>query len=88
MPSVERIKPGQSALLIPEQYRRFVPEYVKNIWAAQGLLASPAERLEAAAKAKLLNRLFDALGSSPRPSRITAATVLHGMLAAGRLAGE
>ncbi len=66
---------------IPERYRRFVPEYVKNIWAAQGLLATPSERLEAEAKASFLNRLFDALGTSPQPSRITGAAVLHGMLA-------
>lgn len=63
---------------IPERCRQFVPEYVKSIWAGQGLLASPAERLEAEARAMFLNRLFDTLGTAPSPSRITGATVLHG----------
>ena len=65
---------------VPERYRQFVPEYVKAIWARAGLLATPTERLEAEAKARHINRLFDALGTSPRPSRITGATVLHGLL--------
>jgi hypothetical protein len=50
---------------IPWRYREFVSEYVKAIWAKQGLLASPAERLKAAAKARYLNRLFDTLGTGP-----------------------
>jgi TubC N-terminal docking domain len=66
---------------IPERYRQFVPEYVKEIWSRQGLLASPAERLEAEARARYLNRLFDTFGTVPGRSHITATTVLQGMLA-------
>ncbi|MFB3778733.1 MAG: hypothetical protein ACE141_14030 [Bryobacteraceae bacterium] len=66
---------------IPERYRQFVPEYVTDLWVRQGLLATPAERLEAEARARFLNRLFDTQGTSSEPSRITSATVLHGMLA-------
>lgn len=66
---------------IPHRYRQFVPDYVNRIWEEQGLLATTSERLEAEAKARFLNRMTNALGSMPRPSRITGATVLHGMLA-------
>ena len=72
---------------IPDQYRQSAPEYVRTIWAKQGLLASPAERLKAEAKARYLNRLFDTLGTAPGRSHITAATVLHGMLAAKKKPG-
>jgi hypothetical protein len=66
---------------IPERYCHFVPEYMTELWAKQGFLATPAERLEAEAKARVLNRLFDTLGTFPEPSSITGTTVLHGMLA-------
>ncbi len=66
---------------IPGRYRQFVPKYVADIWTAQGLPATPAQRLRAEAKARLINRVFDTFGTSPSPSRITGATVLHGMLA-------
>lgn len=69
-----------SEACIPDRYRQYVPEYVSEIWERQGLLATPAERLEAERKARFLNQVFDTCGTSPRPSRITAATVLHGML--------
>ena len=70
---------------IPARYREFVPEYVKEIWSRQGLLASPAERLEAESKARCLNQLFDTLGTAHSRSHITAATVLHGLLAKKKL---
>lgn len=66
---------------IPDRYRQFVPDYVKEMWSRQGLLVSPAERLEAEVKARYLNRLFSTLGTAPSRSHITAAIVLHGMLA-------
>lgn len=66
---------------IPERYRRFVPTCVKEVWDAQGLPSTAAARLEVEAKARYLNRLFDSLGTAPGSSRITARTVLHGMLA-------
>ncbi len=66
---------------IPSRYRQFVPDYIKTLWAKQGLLATPAERLEAEAKARYLNRFFDTVGTAKSRSQITAATVLHGMLA-------
>lgn len=65
---------------IPTRYRQFVPEYVKEIWAKQGLLASPGERLAAAAQARYVNYLFDTLGTAPSRSGITTATVLQGTL--------
>jgi hypothetical protein len=65
---------------ISARYREFVPEYVKAKWERAGLLATPMQRIEAEAKARRLRRLSVALRAS-RPSRLTAATVLHGMLA-------
>jgi len=66
---------------IPARYREFVPECVKESWSRQGLLASPAERLEAESKARYLNRLFDTLGTAGSRSHIAGTTVLHGLLA-------
>ncbi len=66
---------------IPHRYREHVPKLVQEKWERSGLFATPDERLEAEKKAHFLNRMFDAFGTSPRRSRITAATVLHGMLA-------
>ncbi len=73
---------------IPDCYRQYVHKHVSEIWARQGLLATPAERLEAERKARFLNRLFDTWGTSPRSSRIKAATVLHGMLRRKQRAGR
>lgn len=72
---------------IADRYRQFIPEYVRSIWSQQGLLATPAERLRAEAKARYINRFFNALGPRYRPSRVLPSTVLHGMLAVKKRAG-
>jgi hypothetical protein len=55
---------------------------VKAIWSRQGLLATPTERLLAEIKARRINAFFNSLGPAYRTKGVTAATVLHGILAA------
>jgi len=71
---------------IDEPYWNYVPDYVKEIWSRQGLLASPYERREAEAKARRINAYFDSLGPRYLTKGVTITTVLHGMLAAKKKA--
>lgn len=73
---------------VADRYRQFVPEYVKAIWLRQGLLATPAERLQAEAKARRINAFFNSLGPAYRTKGVTVTTVLHGLLAAKKKAGQ
>jgi hypothetical protein len=66
---------------IPSRYPEFVPPRIQQIWDEQGVLGTPEGRIEAERKARRINAVFDELGTSPLPSRITAETVLHGELA-------
>jgi hypothetical protein len=66
---------------IPNELREFVPPRIQQTWDDQGVLGTPQERIEAEGKARWINAIFDELGTSPTPSRITAETVLHGELA-------
>ena len=67
--------------VIPSEFRKFVPPAIQKIWDKNGVLGTPEERIAAERKARLINSVFDELGTSPTPSRITAETVLHGILA-------
>jgi hypothetical protein len=69
---------------IPNRYREFVPLRVQQVWDDERVLGTPEERIEAERKARRINALFDELGTCPIPSRTTAETVLHGMLARKR----
>jgi hypothetical protein len=73
---------------IEERYWNYVPQYVREIWSSQGLLASPYERREAEAKARRINAYFNSLGPAYRTKGVTTATVLHGMLAAKKKARQ
>jgi hypothetical protein len=73
---------------IEERYWSYVPQYVKEIWSRQALLASPYERREAEAKARRINAYFNSLGPAYRTRGVTTATVLHGMLAAKKKARQ
>jgi hypothetical protein len=73
---------------IAERYRQFIPKYVEAIWSRQGLLATPTERLLAETKARRINAFFNSLGPAYRTKGVTAATVLHGLLAAKKKAAQ
>lgn len=61
------------------RYDQFVAHAAQRRASGGPSAVTPVERLEAEVKARRLNRLFDLHGTAPRPSRITTATVLHGM---------
>ncbi len=73
---------------VPEHYRRLVPQYVRDLWRQRRLAITPDLKVCAELKARRINAFFDTFGTSPQPSRITAATVLHGMLARKARGGQ
>jgi hypothetical protein len=64
---------------IPSECSECVPPRIQQMWDDRRILGTPQERIEAERKARLINAIFDQLGTSP--SRVTGKTVLHGELA-------